>query len=140
MTVSIIYHTRFGNNARIADLLSDSLESKGYGVSIHPVSEAEPSEIPSSDLYIIGSPTQLGTIPVKMDRFLKHMKISDGSRYAVYSTYAQPGSKTTGEITGIMNNLGAVPAVDPLVLSVKYVKGPLEGEWEVKASRWSETL
>jgi len=140
MTISIIYHTHFGNNALVAGKLSDILESKGHGVSVHPVSEAKPSEIPASDLYIIGSPTQIGTLPMRVSRFLKRMKISAGSRYAVYTTYAEPGSGASGMIIAAMETHGAESAAEPLMLAVKDMKGPLEDEWESKVTKWSENL
>ncbi len=140
MTISIIYHTRFGNNALIADLLSDTLESKGHGVSIHPISEAHPSEIPASDLYIIGSPTQIGTLPIRVGRFLRRLKIPSGSRFAVYTTHAEPGSGAPGKITSTMEAHGAESVAKPLMLAVKDLKGPLEDEWESKVTKWIETL
>jgi len=140
MTVSIIYHTRFSNNALVADVLSDTLENRGYGVSIHPICEADPSEIPASDLYIVGSPTQIGTLPMKVDRFLKDLKIPEGSRYAVYNTYAEPGSRAPGKIVEAMEALGAESAGEPLLIGVKDVKGPLEDNWESKVVVWSDQL
>jgi len=140
MTVSIIYHTRFSNNALVADVLSDALESKGYGVSIHPISEAQPTDIPASDLYVIGSPTQIGTLPMKVEDFLKNLKIPEGSHYAVYNTYAEPGSKAPGKIIKAMEVLGAKTVSEPLLLGVKDLKGPLEDDWESKVADWSKGL
>ena len=140
MTVSIIYHTRFNNNAMIAEALSDTLETKGYGVSIHPVSEADPAEIPASDLYIIGSPTQIGTLPIKMEQFLNLLKIPERKDFAVFATYAEPGSKTPAKITAAMEALKAVPVTEPLMLNVKDLRGPLEEEWESRVEKWSTAL
>lgn len=140
MTISIIYHTHFGNNALVAGFLSDTLESKGYGVSVHPISEAGPSEIPASDLYIIGSPTQIGTLPMRVGRFLRRLKIPSGSRFAVFVTHAEPGSGAPGKITAAMEAHGAESAAEPLMLTVKDLKGPLEDEWESKVTNWSGNL
>lgn len=140
MTISIIYYTRFGNNAEVAERLSDELEARGHGVSIHPINEARPSEIPSSDLYIIGSPTQIGSMPIKVSRFLKRMKIKSGSRYAVYNTYAEANSGAAAKITGIMNDQDAVQDSEPLLLAVKDLKGPLEDGWEEKLKLWAEKV
>ena len=140
MTVSIIYHTRFSNNLLIANEISDALESKGYGVSIHPMCEAHPSEIPASDLYIIGSPTQIGTLPIKVQRFLDQLHIPEGSKYAVYNTWAEPGSKAPARIIEAMEALGAESIAEPLLLNVKDLKGPLEEGWESKALSWADKL
>lgn len=137
MTISIIYYTRFGSNAEIAERLSEELESQGHGVSIHPINEARPSEIPASDLYIIGSPTQIGSMPIKVSKFLKRMKVTPGSHYAVYNTYAQANSRAAANITEIMNSQDAVQVTEPLLLSVKDLKGPLEDGWEEKLKRWA---
>ncbi len=140
MTVSIIYHTRFGNNAKISSTISDELESKGYGVSIHPIEEAQPTEIPAADLYIVGSPTQIGTLPVKMDHFLQLFKIPEGKHFAVFATYAEPNSKTPEKITAAMKALNAIPVTEPLMLNVKDLKGPLEDEWEFHVAEWCKSL
>jgi flavorubredoxin len=140
MTVSIIYHTRFNNNARIAQLLSDILEERGAGVSIHPISEADPEEIPASDLYILGSPTQIGTLPVKMEQFLKLLKIPEDRKFAVFATYAEPRSQTSVKITEAMKELKALPVTDPLMLNVKDLRGPLEDDWESRLTEWSKTI
>ncbi len=140
MTVSIIYHTRFGNNARVSSRISDELESKGYGVSVHPIEEAQPTEIPAADLYIVGSPTQIGTLPVKMDHFLQLLKIPEGKNFAVFATYAEPNSKTSGKITAFMEALSAVQVTEPLILNVKDLKGPLEDEWESHVAAWCKSL
>lgn len=140
MTVSIIYHTRFGNNAAVAELLSDELESKGHGVSIHPVNEAGPSEIPASDLYIIGSPTQIGSLPIKVARFLKRLKVPSKSLYSVFCTHAEANSGAAEKIARIMDDHGSVSAAEPLLLAVKDLKGPLEIGWEEKLKLWTEKL
>ncbi|RKX95019.1 MAG: hypothetical protein DRZ90_10940 [Spirochaetes bacterium] len=140
MTVSIIYHTRFGNNAKVSCSISDELENRGYGVSIHPIEEAEPTEIPAADLYIVGSPTQIGTLPVKMSQFLQLLKIPEGKNFAVFTTYAEPNSKTPEKITAAMKALKAVPVIEPLILNVKDLKGPLEDEWESRVVEWCKSL
>lgn len=137
MTVSIIYYTRFGDNAEVAERLSEELESLGHGVSIHPIHEARSSEIPASDLYIIGSPTQIGSIPIKVSKFLKRMSIKPGGRFAVYNTYAQANSGAAAKMTGIMSDHGAIEVSEPLLLAVTDLKGPLEDGWEEKLKLWA---
>lgn len=140
MTISIIYYTRFGDNAEVAERLSEELENLGHGVSIHPIHEARPSEIPSSDLYIVGSPTQIGTIPIKAGKFLKRMNIKPGSHFAVFSTYAEAKSGAAAKMTGIMSDHKAIQVSEPLQLAVKDLKGPLEDGWEEKLKLWAEKV
>lgn len=140
MTVSIVYDTRFGNNAALARRLSDSLESHGHGVSIHPISEARTSEIPAADLYLVGSPTQLGSLPMKMERFLKNLKIRENAMFAAFSTWAEPGSTTPQKLESAMEANGARKVMEPLVFPVKDLRGPIEDGWERKADAWAEAL
>jgi menaquinone-dependent protoporphyrinogen IX oxidase len=140
VTITIIYYTRFGNNAIIAERLSDTMESRGHGVSIHPINEASPSEIPASDLYIVGSPTQIGSAPIKVSRFLKRLKVKPESQFAIYTTYAESNSEAAAKIATAMESLGAVSTAEPLLIGVKDLRGPLEDEWESKLSQWAENL
>ena len=140
MTVSIIYHTRFGNNAAVARRLSDSLESLGHGVSVHPISEARPSEIPTADLYLAGSPTQLGSLPMKMEQFLSDMTVRESAMFAVFCTWAEPGSTTAEKLESALEKKGARRVTEALVFPVKDLRGPIEEGWEEEADTWAEAL
>lgn len=140
MIVSIVYHTRFGNNASIAQRISDRLESLGHGVSLHPVSEARTSEIPAADLYLTGSPTQIGTLPMRAGRFFRNMKVVDHSLFATFATWAEPDSVTAEKMEEIMKDHGARQLLPSLIFSVKDLRGPIEEGWETKTDAWADQL
>ena len=140
MTVSTIYYTQFGNNGTVARHLSDCLESHGSGVSVHPIDEARPSEIPKADLYLVGSPTQLGSLPVKMALFLQDLSIRENTVFAAFCTCAEPGSTTPEKLESAMENKGARKVTETLILPVRDVRGPIEDGWEEKADAWVEKL
>ncbi len=140
MIVSIIYHTRFGNNESIADRLSEILENKGYGVLVQSINDTEPAEVPPSDLYVVCSPTHVGSLPVKLNRFLKKLTLKPDSRYAAIATHAGSDSKTAEKIAFLMESNGAVAAKKPLQLLVEDLKGPLVQSWPEELENWAETL
>jgi len=140
MNICIIYETRFGNNSKIADRLMQILGNLGHNAARHLVSESEPEVIPEADLYIIGSPTQIGTLPLRIDRFLRNLELPDESRFAVFTTGVGSTSDTAEKIASILINRGGEETAGPLRLGVKDLRGPLEEGWETKLEKWSSAL
>ena len=140
MKTCIIYHTRFGNNAMIAKKIKEHLIERGDEVSIYQISESKPSAIPEAQLYIVGAPTQIGTLPLKAIRFFKRLNPPEGSRYAVFFTHAEAESGVPEKLASIMEGNGAVSIADPLAISVKDLKGPLQDDWEKPLKDWIGSL
>ena len=140
MDVSLIYYTKFGNNAALASRLSERLESLGHTVQLFSVSEVQPDDIPDSDLYLVGSPTQVGTLPIKMSRFLGRIKPREGGHFAVFSTRAERESGAVGVIKSVLTEYGLKRLIPDLVISVKDLRGPMEEDWENKAEAWADSL
>jgi flavodoxin len=140
MNICIIYETRFGNNSKIADRLMRTLGKLGHNAARHLVSESDPEVIPEADLYIIGSPTQIGTLPLRIDHFLRNLELLEGSRFAVFTTGVGSTSDAAEKIASILINRGGQEIAEPLRMGVKDLRGPLEEGWESKLSRWSDSL
>jgi flavodoxin len=140
MTVSIYYHTRFGNNTQVAEMAAKCLTDTGNQVSVRRIAETDPSVIPLSDLYIIGSPTQIGTLPLRVERFIGNLTLSPGSRFAVFATHVGSSSDAAAKITKVLESRGAEPVTGPLRLAVKDVKGPLEDGWQDLVAQWCSAI
>ena len=140
MKTCSIYHTRFGNNAALAEKMNELLVERGDVVSMHQISDSKPSAVPEAELYIVGAPTQIGTLPLKASRFLKRLNPPEGNSYAVFFTHAEAESGVPEKIASIMEGNGAVSAAESLSISVKDLKGPLQDDWENRLKDWIGSL
>ena len=106
--------------------------------------------LPTADLYVFSSPGRMGKPIGGMRRFLKKMRLSAGTRYAILTTEMAPQpDRKTGQIPTeeeqarwqrvrpIMNELlrgaGLVKVAEDKV-HVTGLKGPLEGGWQEKVA------
>lgn len=132
MKIALVYFTRFGNNKIISDALAERLKEKGAEVSIAPMADTRPGELPEADLYVFGSPTQIGGPPLKVNRFVKKARLTAGASFAVVATCADETSKTAEKLSEQLEAKGLRRAVDNVTVMVKDLKGPLEENWEAK--------
>jgi flavodoxin len=88
MKVVIIYSSRFGNGKKCVDFVNEQLKTKGHEVQVINAPEADPSHIPSADLYIFSGATEAFSIARGIKKYLKKMAKMNGQKYALMSTHA----------------------------------------------------
>jgi flavodoxin len=143
MNILIVYDSVYGNTEQIAKAIAGALTSLG-NVKLLRASEANPSELESIEILIVGSPTQAGrsTMPIKEwlskipAEALKDIKVAAfDTRLSMFITkmfgYAAP------KIIESLKNKGGHLVVPPEGFIVKGKEGPLkQGEIE-RAVRWA---
>jgi hypothetical protein len=148
MKIEYFHASKYGNGAKVAEEFKKQMALKGVTVNVHHIRDAKPKELPPADLYLFSSPGRIGRPIGGMRRFLKHVKLTAGTKYAVLTTQGAPQpDKKTGRmpteeemarwqrIIPIMNGLlqakGLVKVAEGKVL-VTGLKGPLEEGWQNK--------
>jgi flavodoxin len=109
--------------------------------------EANPAELDSVDLLIVGSPTWGGKPTKEMREFLKKIPKNALKNIAVASFDTRDNSmltkvfgKAAGRIADSLKNKGGILLVPPEGFVVKGLQGPLEeGELE-HAANWAKEL
>jgi len=156
MKIEYFHASKYGNGAMVADEFRKQMAAKGITVNIHHVKDARAKHMPEADLYLFSSPGRMGKPKGKMRRFLKKIKLPQGTKYAILTTEGapQPDKKTgrmptEGErakwqrIIPIMNEIlkekGFVKVAESKVL-VTGIKGPLEEGWQEKVKEFSSRL
>lgn len=156
MRIGYIHASEFGNGAKVAEEFREQMVARGAQVDVRHVRDVDPAALPAADLYVFSSPGRFGR-PIKaMRKFLKHLQLAPGTRYALLPTglAPQPNPKT-GELPSeeelgkcervvpIMNEMleakGLVKVAEDKVL-VTDLKGPLEQGWQDKVDAFAARI
>jgi flavodoxin I len=146
MKALIVYDSVYGNTEKIASAIGESITHSGE-VKVLWAGEADPSELASIDLLIIGSPVHGGRPTPPVQDFLSRMAQQSlkGIKVAVFDTratskFAKIFGNAAGRIAGQLTKKGAVVTVPPEGFFVTGTKGPLkEGELE-RAANWARGI
>jgi len=110
MKVLVLYHTRTGNTAALAEAVAEGVRAvAGVGCVLKSASELTQSEFTSADGVIAGSPVYFGTMAAELktafDRFVHVRGQMEGKVGAAFATSADASG---GKETTIMSILQAM--------------------------------
>jgi menaquinone-dependent protoporphyrinogen IX oxidase len=148
MKIEYVHASHYGNGAMVAEEFKRQMAATGVTVNIHHLKEMSPKELPPADLYVFSSPGRLGRPISGAKRFVEHLRLPAGTKYAILTTEATPhldnktGTMPTEtelakyqRVRPIMNEIldgqGLVRIAEEKV-HVTGLKGPLEQDWEKK--------
>ena len=144
MKALVIYDSLYGNTEKIAKAIGGAISSE---VKVLPVGQANPAELKSLDLLIVGSPTQGGRATKPMQAFLdkipdttlKAMNIAAfDTRYT--SRFVKIFGFAAGRIADNLKGKDGTLVTSPEGFFVTGKEGPLkEGELE-RATVWAKSI
>lgn len=141
MNINIIYESQFGNGKKVVEELAAILEEKGQDVSLFPVAEIRPSELPAADLYIFSSPTRKFMLPLTMKRFIKRFDPpSEDIKYALMTTFMDPRTIALKKMEALMSVKGIKKAADDFKVKALGLKGPLEDNYGARLEKFADEL
>jgi flavodoxin I len=141
MRVLVIYDSTYGNTEKIARAIGGAITGD---VRVLRVSEANPADIKSLDLLIIGSPTQGGRATQAMQDFLNKINVK-GMSFASFDTRFSTKldglfGYAAGRIADSLKKKGGNLITSPTAFFVAGREGPLkDGELE-RAANWGKEL
>ena len=146
MKALIVYDSVYGNTEKIARAIAEAI-TPSYEVKVLGVGEANPSELASTDLLVIGSPTHAGRpTPAVQDLLNKVAKPAlQGINVAAFDTRIQTKlvgvfGFAAGRIARNLKKKGGTLIASPVGFFVTGGKGPLkEGELE-RAAGWAQGM
>ncbi|MDO9333237.1 MAG: flavodoxin family protein [Dehalococcoidales bacterium] len=144
MKALVIYDSLYGNTEKIAKAIGGAITGE---VKVLPVGQANPAELKSLDLLIVGSPTQGGRATKAMQAFLDIIPDTSlkGINVAAFDTrytskFAVIFGYAAGRIAGNLKAKGGTLVAPPEGFFVTGNKGPLkEGELE-RAAGWARGI
>jgi len=144
MKALIVYDSVYGNTEKIARAIAEAITPSNE-VKVVQAGEANPSELASIDLLIVGSPTHGGRPTPAVQDLLNKVPKLQGINVAAFDTRSQSKlAKVFGNAAGrIARNLekkGGNLIASPEGFFVTSSKGPLkEGELE-RAAGWAKGM
>jgi flavodoxin len=144
MKALIVYDSVYGNTEKIARAIAEVITPSGE-VKVLGVGEANPSELASIDLLIVGSPTHAGRPTPAIQALLNKVPKLQGINVAAFDTRITTKlvgvfGYAAGRIAGNLKKKGGVIIVSPEGFFVTGREGPLkEGELE-RAAGWAKGL
>lgn len=156
MRIEYVHASRYGNGAAVAEEFGRDMATRGVEVVVHHVRDVDPKAMTPADLYLFSSPGRMGK-PIKdMRRFLKDVRLPEGTRYALLTTEMGPkpdpetGQMPTEEeicrfqkVRPLMNRTlqdkGLVEVAEEKVY-VTDVQGPLEDGWREKVDAFASRI
>lgn len=156
MKIEYFHASKYGNGAKVAEEFEKQMAAKGVVVHVHHIRDVSAKEPPPADLYVFSSPGRMGKPIGGMRRFLKKVRLSAGTKYAILTTEATPQpDKKTGQlptdeelarwqrVIPIMNEIlqgkGLVEVAEDKV-RVTGLKGPLEEGWQQKVEAFAARI
>ncbi len=144
MKVLIVYDSAYGNTEKIAKAIGGAITGE---VKVLRAGEANPSELKTIDLFIVGSPTQGGRPTPAIRDFLNKVPESSlqGINIAAFDTRIPTRlvgvfGYAAGRIANNLKGKGGTLIAPPEGFFVKGTKGPLkEGELE-RAADWAKGI
>ena len=142
MKTLVVYDSLYGNTEQVAEAIGAAVAGESQ---VLRVAQANPSELGSFDLVIVGVPTRGGRATEAMQAFLARVPALEGVRVAVFDTrlrarWVKVFGYAAGKIAERMESLGAILVAEPEGFTVKGKKGPLaDGELD-RAIAWAKSL
>jgi len=135
----VVYYSKYGNCAQIADAIHKGLIESGHDIGIATVKEVSETDDMDLDFVVVGGPTRAGRAAGPIKRFAKDFSASSaggGARFAAFGTGLAQGIEKGEKISAdrlhdMLCEMGLAPVAEPFKASVTGMKGPLaEGELE----------
>ena len=142
MKTLVVYDSLYGNTAQVAKAIGSAVAGESQ---VLRVAQANPSELGSFDLVVVGAPTQGGRATEAMQAFLARVPALEGARVAVFDTrlrakWVKVFGYAAGKIAERMEALGATLVTEPEGFIVEGKKGPLTGGELERVAAWAQSL
>ena len=144
MKALIVYDSVYGNTEKIARAIAEAITPSGE-VKVLRAGEANPSELESIDLLIVGSPTHGGRPTPAVQNLLNKVPKLQGIKVAAFETriptkLVRVFGYAAGRIANNLKKKGSTLIASPEGFFVTGGQGPLkEGELE-RAAAWAKGI
>ena len=121
--VLIIYYSRSGNTAKMAELVAEGVRASGANVAVKKVENVSVEELLKNDGIIIGSPTYYGTMAAEIKKFIDESVKYHGQLVGkVGGAFASSGGLAGGNETTVLD------IVKAFLIHGMIIPGNVEGD------------
>ncbi len=102
--VLVVYHSRSGNTAKMAEAVAEGAKNGGADVVLKTVDEAALEDLAAADGIVFGAPTYFGTLSGEMKSFIdKSVRIRGKLESKVGAAFTSSGSLSGGNETTLIS-------------------------------------
>lgn len=95
-----MYWSRYGHNKKLVNSLAEMLKKKGAETQILMIDEADPSNLPTADIYVFSAAAEAFNLQRDMKSFMIGISGMDGKKYGIMNTHGMKKNRL-----GIMEKL-----------------------------------
>jgi NAD(P)H dehydrogenase (quinone) len=107
--VLVVYHSRSGNTAKMAEAVAEGAKNGGADVVLKKVDEAGLEDLTAADGVVFGAPTYFGTLSGEMKIFIdKSVRIRGKLESKVGAAFTSSGSLSGGNETTLISIIEAM--------------------------------
>jgi len=107
--VLVVYHSRSGNTAKMAEAVAEGANKGGAEVAIKKVEEASVEDLAATDGIVLGAPTYFGTLSGEMKSFIDgSVRIRGKLENKVGAAFTSSGSLSGGNETTLISLIEAM--------------------------------
>ncbi len=144
MRALVIYGTRYGNTAKVAEAIGDGLKTVA-GVDVMSIDQALPAHVVAADLVVVGGPTEAHGVTPPLKEFLRGMRGAfEGKHVAAFDTRLAAARLLTGSaaagIAGALRKAGANVLEPEESFLVRGKEPQLEAGEVARALAWGREL
>ena len=141
MKYIIVYWSHYGNNKKLVDSLALMLNDKGAETQIFTTDEANPTEMPTADVYIFSSPAESFNLQKNMIMFMKNLSGMEGEKYGIMNTHWMQKNRL-GKMEKLLSHqkMTKIAEVDFLVEKDGQGGYKLKEKWEVKLAEFAKRI
>jgi flavodoxin len=88
MKCTIVYFSRYGNGKKIVEHLAGTLRGKGVETQVLRITEANPTAMPPTEMYVFSAPAEAFNLQMDMRQFMKQLTGMEGRKYGIINTHA----------------------------------------------------
>jgi NAD(P)H dehydrogenase (quinone) len=107
--VLVVYHSRSGNTAKMAEAVAEGAKNGGADVGLKKVDEATLEDLTGADGVVFGAPTYFGTLSGEMKSFIdRSVRIRGKLENKVGAAFTSSGSLSGGNETTLISMIEAM--------------------------------
>lgn len=107
--VLVVYHSRSGNTAKMAEVVAEGAKSGGAEVVIMKVDDATSEDLLAADGIVFGAPTYFGSLSAEMKSFIdKSVRVRGRLESKVGAAFTSSGSLSGGNETTLISIIEAM--------------------------------
>ena len=142
MNYVLLYWSRFGHNKKIVEYIKEKLTNQGYEVKMYKTDEADPTNLPSADMYVFSASAEAFRLQRNMRIFMKKMKNMENKKFAIINTHGMKKKNWLKSMKKILakKNMDEIAEIDLRIGDGQEKGEGLSDDWQDKIDEFIDKI